>query len=172
MVPAVPTMMTAPVPIPWTVVIRSVVIVSPTVVAVVVITWIIVSWSVGEPEADTRLCRLRTESRQTKSCESNKQIFFHSIVPLYILWERSPLFSKLDDRSRSLLQMIARNHETGRADRSAVREVVFYCLVRIKVYNLLGKRMLGMRIAAQRRPICTPLLFAPAAFFTEPNSSC
>jgi hypothetical protein len=91
MVPVMPTMMPAvPVIVPWTIIVpRSIVVVSR---IVVVITRIVVSWSVGEAEADTRLRRLGSECRQTKSSESNEQIFFHSIVPLAILWEPSPLF--------------------------------------------------------------------------------
>jgi hypothetical protein len=112
-----PTTMAVPVPvIPWSIIVWSVVIVSR---LIVVIPWIIiwiVSWSVGEAEGDTRFRRLRSECRQTKSCESNKKKFFHSIVRLAILLGPESLSKKLDDRQRLLLQMIARNRERAELD--------------------------------------------------------
>jgi hypothetical protein len=83
-VPVMPATMAVPVVIPWSVIIWSVVIVTRLIVISRIVIWI-VSWSVGEAEGHTRFRRLRSECRQTKRCESNKKIIFHSIVRLAIL---------------------------------------------------------------------------------------
>lgn len=110
--PMVPAMVIMPVPIgviiPRTVVVRPIIIARIIITRAVIIVWIVtrivIAWAKGKSKGHTRFCWLRSEGRQTKSCESNRKELFHAVVP-FVMLESKTCSLKLDGRNRSPLQL-------------------------------------------------------------------
>ena len=60
-----------------------IVIITRAVIIVWVVARIVIAWAKGKSKGHTGFCWLRSEGGQTKSCESNREEFFHAVVPFY-----------------------------------------------------------------------------------------